>query len=483
MQNKNPYEILKIIGILVAFLAIGLMTFGYAKVAPNIFALQEVYSINPANRTVGIEPKAKISFKFNRPISKDAENSFSITPEIKGRFFWEDEFGKNYGQTMVFIPDQYFNPNTLYKVNIKEIRSFYGSKKENLNYFFRTVKGPKILSINPEQGKGDIDIKPKFEISTQAVSPFFYLKFELEPSIKLKTEYKKETNKFIIEPIESLKQGTEYTLHVVEQFFGARNQKDKISEKIYDYKYKTLAAIKEEESDPQNDTKEYSNFGEIKVKFNRAVDYKSAEEHFEISPKVAGKFGWEKDSLVFQPDEFSSLTWYEVKIKKGITGHRDTGYSEENFSLKFQTRYNYAAAIEPQEKIEPAIKKGKYVDIDVSQQILTMFEEGVSKGSYLVSSGTYEMPTPYGEFKVLNKQEVAYSTKYDLYMPFWMQFTTAGHGVHELPFWKYKGGYDYHERESHLGARISHGCVRLGVGPAEKAYKWAEIGTPVVVHE
>lgn len=483
MQNKNPYEILKIIGILIVFVIIGIIIFAYAKIAPNIFALREVYSINPANRTIDIEPKAKISFKFNRPISKDAENNFFITPEIKGRFFWEDEFGKNYGQIMVFIPDRYFEPDTLYKINIKEVRSFYGSKKENLNYFFRTVRGPKILSLTPEPGKGDIDIKPKFEISVQEMSVFFFLKFELDPNIKLKTKFKKETNKFVIEPTEVLKQGTEYNLRVIEQFFGARNQKDKISEKTSEYKYKTLAAIKVEESSPQNDTKEYSNYGEIKVKFNRAVDYKSAEEHFEILPKVPGKFGWEKNALIFQPDEFSSLTWYEVKIKKGVKGHSDSGYSEEDFSLKFQTRYNFAAAVQPAEKIEPAIKKGKYIDIDISQQILTMFENEISKGSYLASSGTYEMPTPYGEFKVLNKQDVAYSTKYDLYMPFWMQFTTAGHGIHELPFWKYRGGYDYHERESHLGTRVSHGCVRLGVGPAEKIYKWAEIGTPVVVHE
>lgn len=482
-QNKKSYEIIKIIGILAAFLLFGLVALGYARIAPGIFAIREIYSINPANRTSDIEPKAKLSFKFNWPISKDAEAALSITPEVKGKFFWEDEFGKNYGQTLVFIPDQYFAPDTLYKINIKEIRSFYGSKKENLNYFFRTVKSPKVLSVIPTQEKGAINIKPKFEIAVQEISPFFYLKFDLDPSVKLKTEYKKRAKNFIVEPQEALKQGTEYKLRITKQFFGNRNQKNKISETTTEHKYKTLAPIRVEESNPQNDTKEYSNYGEIKVRFNRAVDYKSAEEHFEISPKVPGKLGWEKNALIFQPDEFSSLTWYEVKLKKGIKGHSDNGYSEEDFSVKFQTRYNFAAAVQPAEKIEPTIKKGKYIDIDISQQILTMFENGASKGSYLISSGTYDMPTPFGEFKVLNKQDVAYSTEYDLYMPFWMQFTTVGHGVHELPFWKYKGGYDYHERESHLGTRVSHGCVRLGVGPAEKVYKWAEIGTPLVVHE
>jgi lipoprotein-anchoring transpeptidase ErfK/SrfK len=59
-----------------------------------------------------------------------------------------------------------------------------------------------------------------------------------------------------------------------------------------------------------------------------------------------------------------------------------------------------------------------------------------------------------------------------------MQFTGAGHGIHELPEWK----NGYKEGANHLGTPVSHGCVRLGVGPAAKVYGWAEVGTPIVIH-
>ncbi len=61
-------------------------------------------------------------------------------------------------------------------------------------------------------------------------------------------------------------------------------------------------------------------------------------------------------------------------------------------------------------------------------------------------------------------------------MPFWMNFY-RGYGIHELPYWP----NGYREGEDHLGMPVSHGCVRLGIGNAEKLFNWAEIGIPVYI--
>jgi lipoprotein-anchoring transpeptidase ErfK/SrfK len=29
---------------------------------------------------------------------------------------------------------------------------------------------------------------------------------------------------------------------------------------------------------------------------------------------------------------------------------------------------------------------------------------------------------------------------------------------------------------------VSHGCIRLGIGPAETLYNWTEVGTPVYIY-
>jgi len=120
----------------------------------------------------------------------------------------------------------------------------------------------------------------------------------------------------------------------------------------------------------------------------------------------------------------------------------------------------------------------KVIEINLSAQTLSRWENGQKLDENRVSTGKRSMPTPTGVFSVRNKIEVAYSRKYRLYMPYWMAFTAQGHGIHELPV--FRNGK--REGANHLGIPVSHGCVRLGIGPAEIAYNWAEIGTPVVVH-
>ncbi len=127
----------------------------------------------------------------------------------------------------------------------------------------------------------------------------------------------------------------------------------------------------------------------------------------------------------------------------------------------------------------PAITTGKFIDINVATQVMTIFEDGKALDAYMVSSGKPGMDTPKGNYTIQNKTPRAWSKSYGLYMPYWMALVASGkYGIHELPEWP--GGYK--EGANHLGTPVSHGCVRLGVGPAERVYTWADIGTPVLVH-
>ncbi len=127
----------------------------------------------------------------------------------------------------------------------------------------------------------------------------------------------------------------------------------------------------------------------------------------------------------------------------------------------------------------PRITTGKYIDINLATQIMTTFNDGNIHGAYLISSGKRGMDTPKGTHQIYNKSPRPWSKQYHLFMPYWMAITSDGkYGIHELPEWP--GGYK--EGQNHLGIPVSHGCVRLGVGPAETVYHWADIGTPVVVY-
>lgn len=122
---------------------------------------------------------------------------------------------------------------------------------------------------------------------------------------------------------------------------------------------------------------------------------------------------------------------------------------------------------------------GKYIEVNLSQQMLYTIEGDKLISSYKVSTGKWSMPTPVGEYYINNKNARAYSQKYALYMPYWMAFIGSEYGIHELPEWP----DGTKEGESHLGTPVSHGCIRLGRGSAEQVYNWAEIGTLVYIHK
>lgn len=131
----------------------------------------------------------------------------------------------------------------------------------------------------------------------------------------------------------------------------------------------------------------------------------------------------------------------------------------------------------PDEGIIPGRFPGKYIDIYLAQQKLCIIEGMNILGCYTVSTGKASTPTPKGTRYIQDKNPMAWSAPYGLYMPWWNGMS-GGYGIHELPEWP--GGFK--EGEAHLGIPVSHGCVRLGVGPAQTVYNWADIGTPVYIH-
>ncbi len=123
------------------------------------------------------------------------------------------------------------------------------------------------------------------------------------------------------------------------------------------------------------------------------------------------------------------------------------------------------------------LEENKQIIVNIKNQTLTAYDRGVPIIVTKVSTGLWNLPTPIGDFKILNKKPRAYSKQYNLYMPFWMMFEPRGYGLHELPEW----ANGYKEGENHLGTQVSHGCIRLGVGPAQALYDWAQLGTKVKV--
>jgi len=132
-------------------------------------------------------------------------------------------------------------------------------------------------------------------------------------------------------------------------------------------------------------------------------------------------------------------------------------------------------------------KAPKYIEIDISQQAMYLFENGNLIARHRVSSGLYK-PTPRGEFKLINKATNAYSDIYNVYMPFWMAFyyekeTNSYYGIHELPYWISGDGQKIQRPREFIGAPHTGGCVSLDIGIAKQVYDWSESGLPVFIYD
>ncbi|MBU0707082.1 L,D-transpeptidase family protein [Patescibacteria group bacterium] len=124
----------------------------------------------------------------------------------------------------------------------------------------------------------------------------------------------------------------------------------------------------------------------------------------------------------------------------------------------------------------------QYIEVNLAEQKLMLYENGIKTVEYTISSGKPGMDTPTGTYHIMNKAPLAYSAPYALWMPNWMGFTSQGHGLHGLPFWRLRGGGVYYEGENHLGLKVSHGCVRLPVPGSKVVFERVSVGTPIFIY-
>jgi lipoprotein-anchoring transpeptidase ErfK/SrfK len=173
-----------------------------------------------------------------------------------------------------------------------------------------------------------------------------------------------------------------------------------------------------------------------------------------------------------------------LSVNGAEVGRTTPPKSSIGVSLAAAPRDRTFVAVANRPAVEGRTDLHRYIEVDISDQRLRFYEDGVKLGDRPVSTGKWDMPTPLGQFQIRNKIRVAYSKRYKLYMDWWMAFTPDGsYGVHSLPYWKLKNGGRYYEGENHLGRRVSHGCIRQKLDDAKTLYDWASIGTPVIVRE
>jgi nucleoid-associated protein YgaU len=138
--------------------------------------------------------------------------------------------------------------------------------------------------------------------------------------------------------------------------------------------------------------------------------------------------------------------------------------------------------IPSQDELTPYLPvPGKRIVVSIAEQRLYAYESERLVFEWPISTGVKDSPTHSGVFQVLDKDEYAYASRWDLWMPHFLAIYAAGpnfyNGFHGLPTLS-SGGRLW---EGLLGSPASYGCIILGLEEGETLYDWADVGVVAVI--
>jgi LysM repeat protein len=115
---------------------------------------------------------------------------------------------------------------------------------------------------------------------------------------------------------------------------------------------------------------------------------------------------------------------------------------------------------------------GKWIDINLSRQVLTAYQGNTPVFAATVSTGVAAHPTVTGRFAIYLKIPIQrmVGPGYNLPNVPWDMYFYTNYAIH--------GAY-WH---NNFGHPMSHGCVNMRIPEAKWLYQWAPIGTPVIIH-
>lgn len=160
--------------------------------------------------------------------------------------------------------------------------------------------------------------------------------------------------------------------------------------------------------------------------------------------------------------------WYIMDANEGLT----TSNLEAGMNLTIPSKNDL---------LPLPVVPNKRIVIDISEQRMTVYEDGQVRSTHIVSTGVSDSPTMVGIFQVQTHEINAYASNWDLYMPHFMGIYEAWpgfmNGIHGLPL--LSSGQRLWA--STLGSPVSYGCIILDLAAAEDLYYWAEPGVVVEI--
>ncbi len=199
-----------------------------------------------------------------------------------------------------------------------------------------------------------------------------------------------------------------------------------------------------------------------------------AETNLRSDPSTDGRIL----STIPYGDAVTVVDW--VKGER-IDGGSDTWARLQDGSYMFERNVGRAGPVEPTPVPSDAPTSGRWVDCNLTQQLVVAYEGRTPVRVIVTTSGKPGWETPVGFFAVNNRianetmesgsigAEEFFKLENVLYTQY---FTDVGHALH-FAWWK---------TPETIGRPGSHGCLNLLLEDSEYLWNFCELGTPVYTH-
>lgn len=304
-------------------------------------SIPNIVSVNPGDLSENVPVDSEVLVEYDSPIGDFVDIKIEVDPGIE--FELEENGGNSYAlkfeeplcQDQEYNVDIYRTPRSYDVESGEDIET--GDTENIQNLTFKTVTTPLVDSYAPKGSSvlADSVIKVVFDQSMDHDSVEAH--FSIEPSVDGEITWEDEKT-FILTPKDPLKKETKFEVLFTK---GILSEYSGVTEEDISIKFETIGRVVVSSISPVS-----GSYGlnpkstNVVVAFNQKVDHASAQQHFSISPAVAGSFAWDGNSLIYYTaGKINYSTRYNVSVSAGVKTI-DGLDSTENFSYYFVTRDN-----------------------------------------------------------------------------------------------------------------------------------------------
>ncbi len=291
---------------------------------------------------------SSVDVVFNEDVDqKTAERAFSITPEIKGTFYWQGQ------QTLIFTPSQKLPLSSTFHVHVAPgVQDKAGNvQSQGSDLTFTTVGNPVVKSVSPVQGAGSVPLDSSITITfdrmmdTQKVLDGL----TLDPTIPFEQAWSGQV--LTLEPTGPLAPSTTYIVRLG----GAAADGDGNPLDPYQWSFKTVAlGLNARSLVPAPEVQGVSVRTPIAIIFDGPIDKASIADALTLTPAVAGtievrslavdngpaaqqdpaRIPFQDSVLILTPDQpLKPNTTYKVTLGAGVRSADGQAASARSWSF------------------------------------------------------------------------------------------------------------------------------------------------------